>query len=252
MNPMRNLRSTLASIPLAGLVAIGAATTVSASPISIAFNTTSNNVGGPGNDNPIGEPSNTDSLMLPGQTGPWNSLIVGSGRIGEVNGQVVNIFSELRSLTVDGVTFDLNTGLNRYETFNDPSGNDDLRQAVLFVRSGGRTDLSLSWSISGLDDSKTYDLIFFGQEGGANPGAFSISGHDAGNGLGLPATLDLEADANFYGVQSSGGVISGTFALPGSGFASWSGLQIQAVPEPAGLVLLGLGLAAVAGLRRRA
>ena len=198
-------------------------------PLSIAFNNTNNNVGGPGNNNPIGEPSNTDGLQLPGQIGPWEDFVTGNGWIFTSGNSLPS-----PSINVGGITFTLDTLGNGYETFNNPSGNDDLRQAVAFLRSGAS---SFSWSLTGLADGALYDLILFGQENGANPPNFSILGHDAGNGIGGAVTNDSEADGNFRRVQALAGTISGAFGLKsGESFAGWSGLQLEPTTTALGLV----------------
>ena len=243
-------RSTLFTI-MATLV-FSVANVASASPISISFDTTSNNVGGAGNNTPVGEPSNVDGLQLPGQTGAWQSLIVGNGYAGTTT-------SVERSILVDGntVTFRLNTGgAGTFQTYL-PLGavGDDLRSAVAFLRrnpAGGvpQTSASISWEIVGLNQA-SYDLILFGQEGAVNPAAFAISGHDAGNGVGAAVTLDSENDGNFTNVYASGGVIQGTFSLGQTGeYAAWSGLQFQQVPTPGNLALMLTGLLGF-GIRRR-
>jgi hypothetical protein len=212
----------------------------SANLISISFDSTSTNVGGPPNPVPVGEPSNNSGLMLPGQIGPWNSLIVGAGRTQNP------AIAVQRSITVSGVTFAFNTGLNLFETFNNQAGTDALRQSVVFLRVGGKTDESIDWLISGLDDSKLHSLILFGQDGPSNPALFSIDGFNSGN----PINTDIENDGNFVNVMSSGGQISGSFALkPGETFSAWSGLQIQStsVSAPSSvlmLILAGLGFGA--------
>lgn len=196
-------------------------------PLSIAFNNTNNNVGGSGNNNPTGEPSNTDGLQLPGQIGPWEDFVIGNGWIFTQGNSLPS-----PSINVGGITFTLDTLGNGYETFNPPVGNDDLRRAVAFLRSG-----AFSWSLTGLADGALYDLILFGQENGANPANFSILGHDAGNGIGGAVTNDSEADGNFRRVQALAGTISGAFGLKsGESFAGWSGLQLEPTTTALGLV----------------
>jgi hypothetical protein len=198
-------------------------------------------------------------LKLPGQVGSWNSLIVG-------NGAFTSTYSAQRSITVSGITFKFDVGgAGTYQTFADSL--DPLRSTVAFLRAnaaGGSqpapaTSSSLAWQITGLTPGASYNLILFGQEQTAdnnavNPANFSIAGYDAGNGIGNPVTLDAENDGNFTNVPAVGGTITGTFALqPGQAFAGWAGLQIQAVPEPASLTLVTLGVLALAtkGWRRR-
>ncbi|NQT39843.1 MAG: hypothetical protein HQ581_20280, partial [Planctomycetes bacterium] len=167
--------------------------------ISISFDTQVdyNFGGGYTNPIPVGEPDNDVGLQLPGQEGPWNSLLFG-------NGQVNITFRDTPSITVDGVTFTWNPDEEGYFTYYTPV--DDLRGTVAFLRSTGNT--SIDWELSGLEPDGEYDLILFGQEestdgNAVNPADFTILGHDAGNGVGNPVTLDAENDGNFTGVIAS-------------------------------------------------
>ena len=214
------------------------------SPISISFDFVTgmglcNLSGGITTTPPSDEPNNNDGLMLPGQVGQWNSLLVGGG-------QLTNCCTTSPSISISGITFTLNTNNNSFETFSS-SGSDLLRNTVLFFRENnnvscnstpdGPPDQSLDWELSGLDTTKNYNIIFFGQSTNgtpSNPGDFSIIGHDAGNGTGNPVSLDSENDGNFTAVvPDTLGVIRGTFSIQtGASFSSWSGVQIQAIVPP--------------------
>lgn len=229
-----------------------------AGPLSISFDAQAgfDFPGGNTNPIPVGEPDNDVGLILPGQVGPWNSLLFG-------NGQVNISFTQERSITVDGVTFTWNPGADQsYFTFVNPV--DDLRGTVPFLRATGNT--TIDWEISGLEAGAAYDLILFGQEqdtdgNAVNPADIAILGHDAGNGIGNPVTLDAENDANFIGVIASpAGLIQGTMSVrPGEGFAAVAGLQLMApesataIPEPSTFALAALGLLSlgIVGWRRR-
>lgn len=205
---------------------------------------------------PTGEPFNPNGLQFPGQAGPWNSLVVG-------NGQLSLQFSQPVSVTVEGLTFTFNTNASNqplqsgasggdYETVN-AGGNNNLRSNILFQRASSATHTPRAWELTGLDPTKTYDLILFGQANANNPAAFSVTGHDAGNGISNPVTLDADGDGNFQGVAPTpSGVIAGFFDTPASSaFAAWSGLQLLEIPEPASASFL-LGAAALVLQRRRA
>lgn len=193
------------------------------------------NNGGVNTGPPSGEPSNDVGLILPGQSGLWDGLKVGSG-------QLSNCCFNNPTITVNGITFILNTGNVDYETFQS-NGSDNLRRRVVFFRENnnvgcsnnpsGPPAQSMNWEISGLDPSSAYSLILFGQDNNGNPtnpADFSIDGHDAGNGTGNPVTLDAENDGNFVVENPTNGVINGTFSIQaGTGFSSWSGLQIRRV-----------------------
>lgn len=215
-----------------------------AAPISISFDTQVDYGYGGGSTNviPVGEPDNDVGLKLPGQVGPWNSLLMG-------NGQVNMTYWDTRTITVDSTTFTWNPDGQGFFTYY--TSVDDLRGVVPFLRATGNT--SIDWEITGLEPDESYDLILFGQEqdddgNAVNPPDVAIVGHDAGNGVGLPVTLDAENDANFPGVvASSTGMIEGTMSVrPNEGYAAVSGLQIQPgtiIPEPATLALAALALA---------
>ena len=204
---------------------------------SIAFNVEQNFEGQPGgntNANPSGEPLNVDDLLLPGHSGAWESLVFGNGNFDDT-------YTKERQSIVDGITFAFNPGdAGTYQTFHNTS--DILRGHVPFLRATPAgatpaTSSSLDWQLAGLAPGATYNLILFGQQQGAsavNPSDFAIVGHDAGNGVGQPVTLDIENDGNFQDVVADAfGKISGTFALrAGENFAAWAGIQIEVVSQP--------------------
>ena len=229
--------TTLNPKALVSLLFTSLALSSQAAVTSIVFNTYGSQQGTQGNTNPSDEPPNNDGLVLPGQVGPWEGLIIGSG-------QTASLRDNSPTITLDsGATFTLNpTGQDLIRTFY-PSGEVDLRGAVVFVSTFNDDTTLLSWELTGLTGS-TYDIILFGQEGNgspANPGDFSITGHDAGNGIGNPVTLDAENDANFTNVIPTNGTISGVLELqPGAQFGAWSGLQFAAVPEPSSALLVSL------------
>lgn len=242
----------LATLTAASVVTIAAA--AEALPVSISFGTTgaqtSQSTFNP-SPTPSGEPSNNDGLMLPGQVGDWNQLIVGTG-----NTATPSSFE--RSIMVDDITFTLNVGNANVTRSFWPASGDPLRSPVVFVSTNPLVpgNSELTWRLSGLVDGAKYDLILFGQEvngGVANPGAFSIDGFNGGDPIGL----DSENDANFLGVTATGGEISGLFALqPDTFFGAWSGIQFQqsvsAVPLPAPILLLLSGFGMLFCFKRRA
>jgi hypothetical protein len=204
--------------------------------LSIAFGTQSNfeQSGGSTSSIPVGEAFNTDGLIFSGQTGPWDSLIVG-------NGDFRDTYSAERAITVGDITFTFNPGgVDDYQTFN--SAGDILRAPVPFLRANStETSSTITWEISGLSDFATYDIILFGQTGPSNASDHSIIGFDAGNGTGNSVTLDSEFDANFIGVFANNGIIQGQMALrPGEGFASFGGIQVRMVSAPAAASLFAV------------
>ena len=222
--------------------------------VSISFSVNGNNATGQRNPVPVGEPSNSSGLVLPGQVGPWNDLLFPSATS---SGLIT------REVTVGDITFNFNTSVpaESIATFlNFPNAaRDDLRSAYvnlstdLFVL--GNSD-PVSWSITGLDPAKKYNVILFGIRVGGSvirPADFSILGHDAGNGIGNPVTLDAENDGNFVEVSAPGGMIEGRFALrSGQSISGWSGLQIAvAVPEASQFICFVLLSAIMPSWRRR-
>ncbi len=185
---------------------------------------------GPATPTPIGEPNNSTGLVFPGQVGLWHHFNVGTG--------ILTICCpNTSSTTSNGILVTLNTNGDTYECFNGGAGiSDALREHVIFLRNrhcldgnmvAGFISSSINWQIAGLDPAKVYSLILFGQKGG-NPANLSINGHDAGNGVGNPVTLDSEFDGNFINVSPDvNGHITGVFAKRADEqFSSWAGLQI--------------------------
>ncbi len=207
-------------------------------PISISFDMMANNAqcgaGGTTSPVPKGEPSNSDGLELPGQIGLWNSLKVG-------NADFNTCCTADASITVSGITFAIESG-DEYGT-SMGINSDSLRETVIYFQDPAGSNgcvistPSLDWSISGLDPTKTYNLILFGQvfiDGNStNPADFAINNHNAGNGIGMPVTLDADNDGNFTNVvPNAQGKITGTFThRAGESFSGWSGIQIMEVFE---------------------
>ena len=108
----------------------------------------------------------------------------------------------------------------------------------------------ITWTLSGLDDSKTYDLIFMGSPDLNRPPQISIGAFNPVN--------DADGDDNFLGMAPSGGVITGQLLnLNPSGISTLSALQVaevaggEDIPEPATMALLGLAACGLGGYVRR-
>ncbi len=218
---------------LIALVGIALLSTRSATavPISIDFN-----IGA--SPNASGEPVNSAGLILPGQVGDWESLVVGGSEV---------------STTVGGATFTLNPGYLVFNGTGSNTGDNGLRGDVVYLTG---SQAPVTWTLSGLTPSAQYDLILFSQMHSNNPvnaADFEILGHDAGNGTGAAVTLDSEFDGNFTNVIADGsGVITGTLSKQiGQSFSGWSGIQFEQVPEPSSIILAVIGMLGVGTRRHR-
>ena len=125
---------TMRKLQLILILLLFGSMTYAQSPTSISFDFSRTaqlceNVGGVNTTVPVGDPINTNGLAISGQVGPWNSLIVGRGRL-------FACCSESPSITANGITFTLNTSDNFFETFIGP-GSDNLRKNVIFFRNSG-------------------------------------------------------------------------------------------------------------------
>lgn len=160
------------------------------------------------------------------------------------------------SLTVSGVTFTFGTGWTSSYSI---AGNPNNLQSDRAFTTGSAT-----FTISGLDTTKDYNLALIA--GPANAGGFFESDFTIGGDTKI-ATAVTDAGSNdngaltftdgvthvlFSGLDGSSGSITFTtsYSGPDGGAAVLSGLQLQAVPEPSAVALLGLcGLSLL--LRRR-
>lgn len=235
---------TVAAVAMATLVL--ATTSADATPISFDFHGHGN---GPVESD---EPTlNADGLQLPGQVGPWGTL------------PAANTSATQRQGSVGSYTFTFNVGGAEMISAWVAGGPDDLRRDYYYVNNPARYSGPVPWQISGLTPGTAYDMILFGRGTAAStgPALISIPGHDAGNGVGAPVTLDIEGDANFLSVLADGsGMINGFYDTPANTSANITGVQfaesplVDVIPEPASFALAALGLVGLMGvclLRRR-
>jgi hypothetical protein len=121
------------------------------------------------------------------------------------------------------------------------------------INNGGST---MNMSFTGLDNSASYDLMFYGARGGTgtalNQALYTVTG---GNGTSNRTSSVLNNSSQtpeFLGVTPNGGTILVSFTRGSAGTGSLNAMSITAVPEPA---TVGFGLVALGSvfimLRRR-
>lgn len=143
-----------------------------------------------------------DGLYMTGQSGDWVENLAGSGSTGPISA------GDNQSGRV--ITFAYATG-GETVNHNNQASNTGPRNS--FWRMGAPwSETAIPFTLSGLNDSSTYDLIFY--SGGELQGT---TGRNALTTIGgSPPTPDLDGDANFFGVSPTGGVISGIWPPIGS------------------------------------
>lgn len=121
------------------------------------------------------------------------------------------------------------------------------------INNGGST---MNMSFTGLDNSASYDLMFYGARGGTgtalNQALYTVTG---GNGTSNRTSSVLNNSSQtpeFLGVTPNGGTILVSFTRGSAGTGSLNAMSITTVPEPA---TVGFGLVALGSvfimLRRR-
>lgn len=104
---------------------------------------------------------------------------------------------------------------------------------------GGNT---MTLTFSGLDNSTTYDLLFYGSRGnnGSNS-SFAVTGAGGTVNTGIANVFNNSSlTASAAGISPNSGEISVVYGFPSTGSSALNAMSLSAVPEPSTIGLLGL------------
>ena len=115
----------------------------------------------------------------------------------------------------------------------------------IYANDGGGTNISMLITLSGLDDTKTYDLLFYGSRGNGQSTnqTWSLTQGNGGDDVTHDSGLNDSTVVDWNGISTNGsGVIAFSITATGDGQAAAINFgQIIEVPEPSSLAMLGLG-----------
>lgn len=168
-----------------------------------------------------------------------------------------------------GVGFTINSSNSNYsvKTFNNWTGGSPSPSALVddgaYVvnptnnNDGGSSSDTLTTTITGLAANGTYDLIVYVKDGISNVMTATAGAGNTGPTQ-YTGSINETGVTDAYGQPTSGGVTTGDFyyfqgitadssgnlvfnTVGSGGYASLAGFQLQSVPEPASLALMGIG-----------
>ena len=140
--------------------------------------------------------------------------------------------------------------------------NNNLVRANLFAPGTGNNTQSLFWGANGAmstitmtqDANLVFDLLAFEASSLYNPGgSLTVTGYFSGGGS-TSQVIALNSDLSLYNLAGMSGLSSAEFSFDGSvEFAPYDldNINVNFVPVPAAVWLMGSGLLMLAGLRRR-
>ena len=122
--------------------------------------------------------------------------------------------------------------------------------AYLFINSALNHQLSVSFTISGLDSATEENLFFYESNTvGLDGGTITLNG-GAKVTFASSGIYTSSKTVEFENVPVIDGMISGTFSTPSGAARILSGLTIEAVPEPSAWALMLGGIALLLGIQR--
>lgn len=235
---------------------------------------------GPGNPYPAtgGNPGNPYAAYgAGGLSSTSGSVLFGTGGTIDSSGNPTT--TPAGNATSKGVfspvTLSMNFGTDSANTAGSTPGTPSWLLTSAAIVDGGNPGAGTAgaplgtFALHNVDQTKTYDLFLYGQNYDATRGAaFALNGSNGGTAVGgFTSTLNtgiknsfvlgnnyveftgVMADANGDISGSWGAVSNPTSGLSGEG--DFNGLQLVAVPEPAAITLIGMGLAGLCVWRRR-